>query len=85
MIQPLSVAARPAPCCATITPTRTSGLFATLDRFAERVRDAMHALMPRRQTYESLPALDDATLRDLGLSPPPAAWLERGRSAHDWR
>ncbi len=75
----------PAPCCARITPTRTSGWRFALDRFAEALRDARRTAVQRLRGPERLPEFDAATLRDLGLSHAPASWTPHERIADPWR
>ncbi|WP_298828059.1 hypothetical protein [uncultured Piscinibacter sp.] len=77
MSQALFAITRSTPCCARITPTRTGDWRSTLRRWAERCRDALHAAGNHLREHEQLPALDAATLRDLGLSHAPAAWTPR--------
>lgn len=69
--------ARPAPCCARITPTRTGDWRAALDRLMGSLRGALRAAAPRPQEPGQLPELDGATMRDLGLSHAAAAWTAR--------
>lgn len=80
----LSAFMRPATCCAQITPTRTRSLPAALARLLERSLDAVRASVRHARGAERLPALDAATLRDLGLSHASAAWTPR-RSIDDPR
>lgn len=73
----LSNLARPAPCCAHITPTRTGDWRVVLGRLADSLRDALRAAAQRLQGPERLPRFDAATMRDLGLSHAPASWTAR--------
>ncbi len=81
----LTAFTRPAPCCARITPTRTSGWRFALEFAADRLRDALRATARVVQRHERLPEFDAATLRDLGLSHAPASWTPRDPIAVPWR
>jgi hypothetical protein len=69
---PLSLAslglARPTPCCAVITPTRSSDIWSQLRRLADRLSEAWWTQMPHRQKAEDAMPVDAATLRDLGVN-----------------
>lgn len=75
----------PAPCCARITPTRTSAWRCALEWSAEALRGAWRAALQCLRGPERLSDLDPATLRDLGLSHAPASWTPHERSADSWR
>lgn len=85
MSHPLSSFIHPAPCCARITPTRTSGWRAALDALADRLTDAWRVMARHLQAHERLPEFDAATLRDLGLSHTHASWTPHDRIADPWR
>lgn len=69
---PLSLAslglARPTPCCAVITPTRSSDIWSQVRRLAEGLREEWRAQMSRRHAADDAMPIDAATLRDLGVS-----------------
>ncbi len=81
--------ARPTPCCAVITPTRSTDLRSRLCRLADRLSDAWQTRMTPRQAAEDAMPIDAATLRDLGISHA-APLRERldlfaeRRQAHHW-
>jgi hypothetical protein len=85
MSLPLSSIIHPAPCCARITPTRTSGFRSALDRVVQGLRDARNGLAQRLPVHERLPDFDAATLRDIGISHAPASWTPHERNADWWR
>lgn len=69
------------PCCARITPTRTSGWRHGFDFCVDALRSAVQRL----RAHERLPEFDAATLRDLGLSHAPASWTPHERASGPWR
>ena len=77
MSRALSIIGRHTPCCARVTPTRTSDWRRVLDRLAEGSRGAWRAALQRLRGHERLPEFDAATMRDLGLSHAPASWTAR--------
>lgn len=72
------------PCCARITPTRLTDWRSSSRRLVDRCRDALRQAAQALQRRDRLPELDAATLRDLGLSHAPAAWVPRDPIAHPW-
>lgn len=85
MTPSLSAFIHPRPCCAHLTPTRTSGWRAALARVVERLNDARKALAQRLQSHERLLEFDAAMLRDLGLSHTRASWTPHERYEGPWR
>lgn len=59
---------KPTPCCARITPTGRRGLHAWWDRLVDHGSDLLRRLRAARTGRDALPWLDEAMLRDLGLS-----------------
>lgn len=55
-------------CCAVTTPTRRPGLRAWLERIAAGVLDSLAVHRSARHELRYMQYLDDAALRDLGLS-----------------
>jgi hypothetical protein len=85
MSRALSAYARPTPCGAHVTPTRSNDWRSALRRMVARAFDGVRASVQGNSRHERLPALDAATLRDLGLNHVSAVRTSREFTSDSWR